>query len=267
MARQRSQQTYLDQLDPADDRRRTGTLFIVGTPIGSADDLTIRALTILRRAPIIAAESPRATQALLAHHGINATITSYGPRNCDEKIAVLLHHLRQGQSVALVSDSGMPVIYDPGRLLIEAAHEAGYPVTVIPGPSALTAAVALSGYSGDRIAFEGRLPGSSRLLVRFFTQFRQETRTTVFFVSPHTLPLVLNCLMRILPARQITIAIDMTRKSERFYRGRPASLFRQVGSIPSDAEVTVVMSGKRPQRAAKKPKRGKQPASPRFDVG
>lgn len=267
MARQRSQQTYRDPHDPVDRRRRAGTLFIVGTPIGSPDDLTIRALTILRGVSIIAAEAPRATQALLARHGISATITGYGPRNCEEKIAVLLHHLREGQNIAFVSDSGMPVVYDPGRLLIAAAHEGGYPVTIVPGPSALTAAVALSGYSGDRILFEGRLPGTSRLLDEFFRQFRRETRTTVFFVSSRSLRLALRSLTRILPARQLTIAIDMTRKSERMFRGTPASLLELIRSLPQDAEVTVVMSGERPQRRVKNLKRAKRVVTPRFDAG
>ena len=267
MARQKSQQTYRESLDAADRRRHTGTLFIVGTPIGSPDDLTIRALTILRSVAIVAAETPRATQALLAHHGISTTITGYAPRNCEEKIAVLLHRLREGQSIAFVSDSGMPVVYDPGRLLIEAAHEGGYPVTVIPGPSALTAAVALSGYSGDRILFEGRLPGTGRLLDEFFRQFRRETGTTVFFVSTRSLPLVLRSLTRILPARQLTIAIDMTRKSERVLRGTPASLIEPIRSLPQDAEVTVVMSGERPQEKVKNRKRAKRVVTPRFDAG
>ncbi|HLZ33663.1 MAG TPA: SAM-dependent methyltransferase [Nitrospira sp.] len=266
MGRQKSQQSYRESLDVAD-RRRIGTLYIVGTPIGSPDDLTIRALTILRHVSIVAAETPRATQALLTHHGVSATITSYGPGNCEEKIAVLLHRLHRGQDIAFVSDSGMPVIYDPGRLLIEAAHEAGIPVTVIPGPSALTAAVALSGYSGDRIAFEGRLPGTRPLLDKFFAQFRQETRTMVFLVSPRSLLLVLRSLAHILPARQLTLAIDMTRKHERSYRGNPALLLEQVHSVPRDAELTMVMSGKRSLRQAQPPRRSKGPATPRFGGG
>ncbi|WP_455388126.1 16S rRNA (cytidine(1402)-2'-O)-methyltransferase [Petrachloros mirabilis] len=244
MARQRSQPKYRNQQDFATPRDSTGTLFIVGTPIGSPDDLTIRALTILKRVKIIAAETPAATQALLAHHGVYATLTSYGPVNRDEKIAVLLHHLRQGHDIALVSDSGMPIVYDPGRMLIAAAQQSGYPVTVIPGPSALTAAVALSGYSGDRIAFSGQLPGTSRLLNEFLKPFRRKHETLVMFASSGSCPRLLHSLLRILPSRQVTLAIDMTKTSERLYRGTPASLLKQIRSLPKSSEVTVVVEGK-----------------------
>src|SRR5689334_24062654 len=146
MGRQKSQQTSRKVSRSKADGRHTGTLFIVGTPIGSPDDLTLRARTILAKVSIVAAETPLATRALLDHHGIAATITAYGGGH-EEKIEVLLDRLEAGHDIALVSDSGMPVIYDPGRLLIAAARAAGYSVTVIPGPSALTAAAALSGFS------------------------------------------------------------------------------------------------------------------------
>jgi 16S rRNA (cytidine(1402)-2'-O)-methyltransferase len=138
--------------------RSTGTLYIVSTPIGHPDDITLRALATLRRDIVVAAENPRSTQALLVHHGITATVTSYGPSNLHEKVQILLHRLLQGQDVALVSDNGTPVIYDPGSLFVAAAHQAGIPVKAIPGPSTITAAVAISGFSGDAIIFEGHLP-------------------------------------------------------------------------------------------------------------
>ena len=141
MARQKSQQTSRKASGSPNGRRRSGTLFIVGTPIGSPDDLTIRARAVLGQVSIVAAETPLATQALLSYHGISATITGYG-RGEEEKIAVLLDRLNAGHDIALVSDCGMPVIYDPGRMLITAAQDAGYRVTVVPGPSALTAAAA-----------------------------------------------------------------------------------------------------------------------------
>jgi len=243
MARQKSQPTDRKQQDAAGLRGNRGTLYIVGTPIGSFDDLSIRALTILNRVPIIAAETPLATQALLAHHGVSATITSYGPGNLDEKITVLLHHLGQGHDIALVSDSGMPVVYDPGRILIASARQAGYPVTVIPGPSAMTAAVALSGYSGDCIVFEGRLPRTGRLLIGFLVPFRQRRETLVIFVPSKHCLLLLRALLRILPDRQVTLAIDMTKTSERLYQGTAASLLKQVRSFPKGTEVTVVVAG------------------------
>jgi 16S rRNA (cytidine1402-2'-O)-methyltransferase len=267
MARQRSQPTYRERQHAAGLCHNTGTLYIVGTPIGSFDDLSIRALTILKRVPIIAAETPLATQALLAHHGICTTITSYGPVNRDEKIGVLLHHLQQGHDVALVSDSGMPAVYDPGRMLIAAAQQAGYPVTVVPGPSALTAAVALSGYSGDRIAFEGRLPRTSRLLKKFLESFRHKHETLVMFAPSGSCPLLLRSLLRVLPGRQVTIAIDMTKTSERLYQGTPATLLKQIRSLPISTEATLVVEGKTQNEFAAKRKGSKREIIPRSDAG
>jgi 16S rRNA (cytidine1402-2'-O)-methyltransferase len=162
MGRQKSQQTSRKAVGSAHRRSRPGTLFIVGTPIGSPEDLTLRAKTILGQVSIVAAETPAATRALLDHHGIAATITGYQGDN--EKIAVLLDRMDAGHDVALVSDSGMPVIYDPGHRLIAAARAAGHTVTLVPGPSALTAAAALSGFGADRLVFVGRLPRSGRQL-------------------------------------------------------------------------------------------------------
>lgn len=267
MARKRSQPRYRNRQKIVTPSDSTGMLYIVGTPIGSPDDLTIRALTILKRVPIIAAETPLATQALLAHHGIYATITSYGPVNRDEKIAVLLHQLQQGHDIAFVSDSGMPVVYDPGRMLIVAAQQAGYPVTIIPGPSALTVAVALSGYSGDRIAFEGRLPRTSRLVRKFLEPFGHRHETLVMFAPSRSCPLLLRSLLRVLPGRQVTIAIDMTKTSERLYQGTPASLLKQIRSLPKRTEVTVVVEGKVRNGFAAKRKRSKREIIPRSDAG
>jgi 16S rRNA (cytidine1402-2'-O)-methyltransferase len=244
-----------------------GKLFIVGTPIGSPDDLTIRALTILKLVRIIVAETPLVTQALLDHHGIGSTITSYGPVNHDEKIDVLLHHLQQGHDIALVSDSGMPVVYDPGRMLIAAAQQAGYPVMVVPGPSALTAAVALSGYSGDRIAFEGRLPRTSRLVRKFLESFRHRHETLVMFTPSRRCPLLLRSLMRVLPNRQVTIAIDMTKTSERLYQGTPASLLKQIRSLPKNTETTVVVEGKTRNEFVAKRKGSEREIISRSDAG
>ena len=243
MARQKSQPTARKPRAEGHPSQPAGTLYVVGTPIGSPDDLTIRARRILTQVSVIAAETPLATQALLAHHGITATITSYGPGLYEEKIAVLLHHLKEGHNVALVSDSGMPVIYDPGRLLITAAQQAGFPVSIIPGPSALTAAVALAGYSGDRIIFDGRLPRARRLLDVIFTKLKKETGTTVMFASPGSLRPILNSLAKVLPGRLITLAVNMTRTGERTYRGYGRTLLKQVHSIASQSEVTVVLSG------------------------
>lgn len=220
----------------------------MGTPIGSLDDLTIRARAVLRQVSIVAAENPLATQALFSKHRISNTITSYGRRD-ENKIAILLDRLSAGYDIALVSDCGMPVIYDPGRLLITAARNAGYPVTVVPGASAVTAAAALSGYSGDRLIFLGRLPRTRPQLDQLCSTLKRETATIIMFVHPPTLPHILNSIGRVLPNRAVTLAVNMTRKDERLCQGSATSLLEIARSLSRDAELTLVLAGARERPA------------------
>ncbi|MBU6480252.1 MAG: rRNA small subunit methyltransferase 1 [Nitrospirae bacterium] len=243
MARDRSQPNDRGVGDRTTMSRPPGTLYVISTPIGHPDDMTLRALATLRRVSVIASEDPRMTQALLAHHGITATVTSYGPLSRHEKMLVLLHRLTQGEDVALVSDSGTPVIYDPGSLFVAAAHQAGIPVMAIPGPSAMTAATAISGFSGDAIIFEGHLPSTSRRLTKYLSQFRKERRTLALYVDPRALAGLLKILTQILPARQIAIAMNLTTCRETLSLGRPGELLDQIGPVPNDSEVTVVIEG------------------------
>jgi 16S rRNA (cytidine1402-2'-O)-methyltransferase len=222
-----------------------GTLYVVSTPIGHPDDITLRALATLRHVRIVASESPRMTQALLAHHEITATVTSYGPFNLHEKMPLLLHRLMQGQDIALVSDNGTPVIYDPGSLLVAAAHQAGIPVKAIPGPSTLTAATAISGFSGDAIIFEGHLPRTGRALAQHLSQLQHERSTLIFYVEPKTLARLLNVLAQVLPARQVAIAMNLTTSQETVLRGVPSALRDQIEIVAKDSAVTVVIEGKR----------------------
>jgi 16S rRNA (cytidine1402-2'-O)-methyltransferase len=240
--------------------RPPGTLYVISTPIGHPDDITLRALATLRRVAVIASEDPRVTQALLAHHGIIATVTSYGPLNRHEKMLVLLHRLMQGADVALVSDNGTPVIYDPGSLLVAAAHQAGIPVKAIPGPSTMTAATAISGFSGDAIIFEGHLPSTSPRLAQFLSQLRKERRTLVFYLDPRALTGLLKILAQILPTRQVAIAMNLTTRKESLSRGRPGELLDQIGPVPKDSAVTVVIEG----HAAGSRKKDEQKNAPRY---
>lgn len=220
-----------------------GTLYVVSIPLGHPDDITIRALATLRRVAVIASENPRATQMLLSHHGITATITSYGPQNRHEKILLLLHRLMQGHDVALVSDNGTPVIYDPGSLFVAAAHQQGIPVKAIPGPSIVTAATALSGFSGDAIVFEGCLPSTNRHLTQYLLRLRKERRTVVCCITPLALARLLKLLTQVLPTRQIAIAMNLTTDRERLFRGKPGELLDQMGRVSKDSAVTIVIEG------------------------
>lgn len=222
-----------------------GNLYIVSTPIGHPEDITLRALAILRRVTIIASEDPRMTQTLLAHHGITTTVTSYGPLNRHEKMLVLLYRLTQGQDIALVSDNGTPVIYDPGSLLVAAAHHARIPVMAIPGPSVLTAATAISGFSGDAIIFEGHLPATNRCLTQYLSRLRHEQKTLVFCVSPRAVTGLLRIMTKIFPTRQTVIALNLTTNKEVLFRGKPSELLDQLGPVARDSAVTVVIEGYR----------------------
>jgi 16S rRNA (cytidine1402-2'-O)-methyltransferase len=247
MGRRKSQQTSRNVSGLQDGRRGPGKLFIVGTPIGSPDDLTLRARTILGQVSFVAAETPLATRALLDYHGITTDITGYGGGD-DDKIAVFLDRLEAGDEIALVSDSGMPVIYDPGRLLIAAARAAGHRVTIVPGPSSLTAAAALSGLSADRLLFVGRLPRSNRQLDRFFAELTHETATVVMYAAVSMLPRILKRIGSRLPNRTVTLAVNMTKDDERVYQGKAGALSRRVQSVPHESEVTLVLSGARKGR-------------------
>ena len=244
MGHQKSQQRSRKPSSSEKSRRQTGTLFIVGTPIGCPDDLTLRARTILGQVAIVASETPLDTRALLDYHGIAATITGYG-RGDEEKIAILLDRLNAGHDIALVSDSGMPVIYDPGRLLIAAARASGHRVTVVPGPSAVTAAAALSGESADRLLFIGRLPRSVRQLDQFFREITCEAGITVMFAPPSVLLRILERIRHILPDRTITLAVNITKAGEQLYQGKAGDLLEHAPAIPKDSEVTLVLSGAR----------------------
>jgi len=243
-----------------------GTLYVVSMPIGHPDDITLRALAILRRVSVIASEDPRVTQSLLVHHGITTAITSYGPKNREEKVLLLLQRLIQGHDVALVSDNGTPVIYDPGSFLVAAAYQAGISVTTIPGPSTLTAATAISGLSGDAIIFEGHLPRTSRRLEQFISQFRKERRTLVFYVEPLALTRLLKIMIHALPARKVFIAMNLTTGRETVGRGNPEDLLAQIKRMPKSSAVTMVIEGHAEHLHRKKAGR-KTPRTTRRLVG
>ncbi len=262
MARDGSQQNDRNLKGKIATLRVSGTLYIVGTPIGHPDDITLRALAILRSMSIIASEDPQETQRLLTHHGITATVTSYGPLNRQEKVPLLLHRLAQGQDVALVSDNGNPVIYDPGSLLVAAAHHAGIPVKSIPGPSAMTAATTISGFSGDAIIFEGQLPLTSHRLVKYLSQFRKERRTLAFYVDPGALTRLLKALVQILPTRQVAIAMNLTTSQEALFRGTPEVLLEEITRVPKNSVITVVIEGDRAGTHMKRTKGKKSRATP-----
>lgn len=220
-----------------------GILYLVGVPIGHPDDITLRALSVLREADLVASEDPAATQTLLRRHGIHATVTSYGPANLREKVRVLAHRLEQGARIALVSDSGSPVIADPGCLLVAAARQRGVRVLAVPGPSALTAAVAAAGLPDDSFFFQGRLPETEAAMRRHLIPILKSRWAAALFCTSRSLPLAVQTIARFAPRRLITLACDLTRPEERVIQGTARRVREQLRVTNEPQKVTLLIRG------------------------
>ncbi|MCD4689230.1 MAG: 16S rRNA (cytidine(1402)-2'-O)-methyltransferase [Desulfuromonadaceae bacterium] len=200
-----------------------GTLYVVATPIGNLEDLTPRALRILREVDLVAAEDTRHSRKLFNHYGIETPLTSYFQHNEAAKGEKLLHILLEGRDVALISDAGTPAISDPGCLLVQRCHEAGVLVSAIPGPSALIAALSMAGLPTERFAFEGFLPAKTHARCQVLRALRQEQRTTVFYEAPHRLVAALqDVLAELGEGRQVAIVRELTKVHEELFRGTAA---------------------------------------------
>lgn len=230
--------------EQSQEKPTAGTLYIIGLPIGNPEDVTLRALRLLEKVDIVASKDPPHTQRFLRHHGIQALVTTYDRRHAPDKMPILLHRLQRGSTVALVSDRGLPCLYDPGSLLIAHAHRAGIPIITVPGPSALTAAVAIAGMSGDALYFHGRFPTSEARGMRLLATIKVLRCTTVLFVVPERLRQVLTLIERCLGNRQILIAVNLTQPTERVVRGKVAALLGKYALRYPGADVTVVVAGR-----------------------
>ena len=195
-----------------------GTLFVVGTPIGNLEDLTTRAVRVLGRASLVAAEDTRVTRRLLAHLSIRARLLSYHQHNWQAQLSTVLQSLESGD-VALVCDAGMPGISAPGSELAEAAAAAGFPVEVVPGPSALTAALAVSGLPGDRFVFLGFLPRRRKERRQRLQSVAALDATLVVFEAPHRVKATLQDLLDELGDRRIAVCRELTKLHEEVFRG------------------------------------------------
>jgi 16S rRNA (cytidine1402-2'-O)-methyltransferase len=221
----------------------SGTLFLVGLPIGHPDDLTVRALTILRRVDLVATKNPRSTQVLLSHHGIHASLTTYDRNNAAEKTPILIDRLRQGRHIALISDCGMPALYDPGRLLIAAATKVHFPVEVIPGPSIVTAAATLCGMDTNAFVFEGRCTGSPRGLARRLQSIQFEPRTLILLPPARSLRQTLRVILRTLGNRRVVVGLDLTQSGQNVLRGRVRSLLAREALLNEESLAVLIVEG------------------------
>jgi 16S rRNA (cytidine1402-2'-O)-methyltransferase len=217
----------------------SGTLFVVSTPIGNLDDITVRALNTLKAVGLVAAEDTRRTGLLLHHFGISTPTTSLHEHNESEKLPTLLRRLADGTDIALVSDAGTPLVADPGQRLIAGAHREGIPVVPIPGASAVLAALAASGYAADEFVFVGFAPSRSKDRKLWFERLATEPRTVVFFETPHRIQRALADAAEILGDRPITVARELTKLHETMV----STTARQAAAmeIPERGEFTVVL--------------------------
>ena len=201
-----------------------GTLFVVATPIGNLEDITARALRVLRQAALIAAEDTRRTAHLLARYAITTPTTSLHEHNEASKTAALVRRLERGESIALVSDAGTPTVSDPGTRLIRAAIEAGLRVEPIPGPSAALAALAASGFPSDTFLFLGFPPTRSKDRIKWFNDLINAGRTVVFFEAPHRLRVTMEELQAVVGDCQIVLGRELTKIHEELVRGHVSTV-------------------------------------------
>lgn len=201
---------------------KPGKLYIVSTPIGNLEDITLRAIRILKEADLVAAEDTRRTSILLAHYGIRNILTSYHSYNLNVKTKQLTEKLLGGSNVAVVSDSGTPGISDPGCVLIKECIALAIPVEVIPGPTALVAALVLSGKPTAKFVFEGFLSNKEARRKKQLEGLKCEERTVVIYESPHRIIRFLEDFMEVFGDRDIVLAREITKKFEEVLRG-PAS--------------------------------------------
>lgn len=229
-----------------------GTLYIVGTPIGNLEDLTPRAARVLGEVALVAAEDTRRTRQLLTHLGISKPMLSVHADAERGRATQIIEALGRGD-VALCTDAGMPSISDPGAHLVERVRDAGYGVAVIPGASAVTAALALSGFSGDRFVFLGFLPRKSSEMTRAVEALADETRTAVAFESPYRLLKALDIIAAVLPQRSCAVARELTKVHEELRAGTAGELADHYRKHPPRGEVTILIEGA-PRRRLEKPR-------------
>ena len=214
------------------------SLVVCPTPIGNLEDVTLRVLSALREADVVACEDTRRTRTLLERYGVRAALVSYHEHNEEPRSAELVERMRDGQTVALVSDAGMPLVSDPGYVLVQACIAAGLPVEVLPGPSAAIAALVASGMPADQWRFAGFLP---RKRGELRAALAGAGGTLVAFESPRRVPATLAVLAELDPERSVALCRELTKVHEEVVRGTASELARRYEGAPPKGEVVLVV--------------------------
>ena len=221
-----------------------GKLHIVSTPIGNLEDITLRALRILKEVNLIACEDTRVTKKLIFHYQIQKPLTSYHEHNEKEKAEELVELLESGKNIALVSDAGTPGVSDPGYRLVKLASEKGIEVIPIPGPSAAIAALSVSGLSTSSFAFSGFLPRLDKKRKEFLEEIRERTQTLIFYESPHRVSKTLLSILETLGDRQVSVSRELTKMFEETVRERISRVIEILGERKElKGEFTIVVEG------------------------
>ncbi|MBI5756011.1 MAG: 16S rRNA (cytidine(1402)-2'-O)-methyltransferase [Nitrospirae bacterium] len=220
-----------------------GTLYIVSTPIGNLEDITLRALKVLKNVRIIAAEDTRHTQKLLHHYDIHTQQTSYHDHNKEEKAEILIAKLTEGNDVALVSDAGTPGISDPGYYLIKRAIEENIKIIPIPGPTASIAALSISGLPTDAFVFEGFLSAKKVARQKRLKELSSERRTIIMFETPRRVSSSLEDISAILGDRRIVITRELTKMFEEVIRDRVSGVIDKIKGKSLKGEITIIIEG------------------------
>ncbi len=245
--------------EPSDSTRSAGRLDVVATPIGNLSDLSDRARQSLENADVIAAEDTRRTRGLMQALGLSRPLVSLHAHNEAQRLPQLLRRLEGGETVALVSDAGTPLVSDPGGELVRRALDAGIEVRPIPGPSAVVTALVVAGIGADRFCFEGFLPAAERERRERLHELATEPRTLVFFEAPHRIGSSLIDFATIFgPQRRAAVARELTKAHETVYRGTLAELAERAGVEPSfqRGEITLVVEGAPPQPQPQRAQQG-----------
>ena len=228
-----------------------GILYLVASPIGNLEDITFRAVRVLKECDLIACEDTRHSLKLLNHYGIEKPLVSYHDHNEAARSAELIGRLREGSSVALLSDAGMPLVADPGYRLVTAAVAAGISVQPIPGPSALVAALAASGLPTDAFRFGGFLPAKSGQRSSALEALKNDQATVIFYEAPHRILQTLADVDRILGARPVVVARELTKTHEEFLRGSARQILDVLQARDAvKGEITLLIGKAAKQEAA-----------------
>lgn len=221
-----------------------GKLYIVSTPIGNLEDMTLRALRVLSQVDLVAAEDTRHTGLLLQQYEVHNQLTSYHDHNKEKKAPKLISLLKSGRNIAMVSDAGTPGISDPAFYLVRAAVKEGVEVVPVPGPSALLAALVVSGLPTDRFVFEGYLPQKQSKRLKKLESLKEEERTIVFYESRHRLKQVVEDILNTFGDRQTVLARELTKKFEEVFRGETSEILAHISSRGVRGEVVILVAGK-----------------------